>query len=434
MEKVPKETETIAHKRAIRLSEKLKAARALIGLKSNWWTSGWVEFFGLGILFVINFVLALPMIGAPAVSVSFSGPVVPILSRLISLTGAPFMYSIQLINVIFFLAFPITFYFFVKFVSGRKFAAFLSTLIVTLPIFVFAKARFEFGLLSNESPYIASLTILLIAIIMLLKFLRNGGIKNLIVCSVVTAFTALISPFGIFVFVIMSAITTFSEMLLGEGRIKILRLLTVYLFSASLTSFWYNPGFFFWMVTGPMGTEIRDMIGHIIPISLFAVPILACIGYLLFDRKPGLQPFFLALFYTLIFLIIVIMGGGFVPSNPGRYTPVLGISLAFLIGVSVLMGFEHLHFSKLSNIVPVKGTKDIFLIFVSLGLITFILTGRNLVNESQDNVLGIWTDVQKGDVWVARDKFSVQNSIPGYLISATGFGTLVYLYRKKENI
>lgn len=433
MEKVPKETETIAHKRALRISEKLQSARDRINLRNAWWASQSFEFFGLSILFVVNFILILPVIGAPAVSVKFSGPVVPLLARAISLLGTPFMYSIQLVNVIFFLAFPITFYFFVKFVSGRKFAAFLSCLVVTLPLFAFAKTRVEFGLLSNESPYIASLSTLPVALIMLLKFLREGGVKNLVWVSVAAAFTALISPFGIFIFVITSIVTTFSEMLLGDGRIKILRLLTAFLFSASLCSFWYNPGLFFWMATGPLGSEIRGMLAHFIPISLFAVPIMACLGYLLFDRKPNLQPFFLAFFYSLVFLIIVMVGGGFVPSNPGRYVPMLGISLAFLIGIAGLMSFEHLHTSKFSKFIPFSGSKDIFLILISLGLITFIVTGRSLVMESQNNVLGIWTDVQKGDIWATRDKFDVTNAVPGYLISALGAGTLVYLSRKKEN-
>ena len=285
----------------------------------------------------------------------------------------------------------------------------------------------------SESPYIASLSILPIALIVLLKFLREGGVKNLVWVSAVAAFTALISPFGIFVFVITSVVTTFSEMLLGDGRIKIMRLLTVFLFSASLCSFWYNPGLFFWMITGPLGSEIRAMLAHVIPISFFAVPIMACLGYLLFDRKPNLQPFFLAFFYSLVFLIIVIAGGGFVPSNPGRYVPMLGICLAFLIGIAGLMGFENLHTSKFSRFIPFSGSKDMFLVLISLGLITFIITGRSQVIESEDNVLGIWTDVQKGDIWVARDKFDVTNAVPGYLISALGAGTLVYLSRKKEN-
>jgi hypothetical protein len=434
VESVPKETETIAHKKALRLSEKLRAARERMGLKNAWWTSRFVESIGLLTLLVVNLILAFPIIGQPAISVSFSGPIIPLLARVVSLSGLEFIYSVQFVNILFFLGFPITYYFFIKFVSKRKLTAFLSVLVVTLPVSIFVKSRFSYELLSGESPYIASLSILPITLIILLKFLREGGIKNLIVGSITTALVALISPFGVFIYVIMSVITTFSEVLLGDGRIKILRLTTMFIFSASLCSFWYNPGFFFWMVTGPLGLEIRQMLSHLIPISFFVIPILTSLGYIIFDRKPNLQPFFLALFYTLTFLVIVMAGGGFVPSNPGRYVPVLGISLAFLIGISVLMIFEYFHFSKLSKIIPISGTKDALLVLVSLTLVVIILTNRNLlINENKD-VLGIWANVEKGDIWVARDQFSVQNTIPGYLISLVSVATLVYLYRKNGSV
>lgn len=427
MEKVPKETETIADKRAVRISERIKEAREKMKLSKAWWTSGIFEFFGLLILFMINLIVIMPLFGQPSESVSFSGPVVPIIAKGIESFGPPFVFATELTNIIFFLAFPITFYFFVKMISGRKFAAFLSALIATLPFYLFAKTRIQFGLLGSEAPFIASLTIVPLAIMSLLSFLRTGGIKNLIWASLASAFTALISPFGVFIFLILSLITVFSEILLGEGRLKILRLLTVFFFAGCLSSFWYNPGFFLWLVTGPMGEGIRGMVRRLIPISLFAVPVLASLGYLLFDRKPNLQPFFLALFYSIAFLIIVIAGGGFAPSNPGRYVPILGLCLSFLIGVSVLNVTEYLK-DKFPKMFFLSGLKDFLLLAFSGIISTSILLYKDTIYSENTNVLGIWTDVKKGDIWVATDYFAKQYSIFGYVITLFGISLLLYLY------
>ena len=112
----------------------------------------------------------------------------------------------------------------------------------------------------------------------------------------------------------------------------------------------------------------------------------------------------------------------------------LGFSLSFLIGIGTLMGYEHLHFTKLSRIIPIKGSKDAFLILVAIGLITLSITTRERVIPSQSDVLGLFTDVQKGDIWNARDKFSAGKSVYGYLISFSALGSLLYLSRKRGNI
>lgn len=430
MESIPQETETIAHKRAERLTQKLRNARARIALKNTWWTSEAVELGGLFVLLIINFIVISPFFGQSADSLKFSGPVVPFLAKSVSLTGVPFLYAVQLVNVIFYLILPVTFYYFVKFVTGRKFAAYLSTIILSMPVSVFAKSRVEFGMLSHESAYIAGIAFLPIGLITLLKFLKNGGVKNLVWASVILTFIALISPFGVFVFAVLAVVTTFSEMLLGEGRVKLLRMLTVLVFGGALSSFWYNPALFFWMLTGPMGNDFRGMLGQIVPMSFFAVPLLASLGYLIFDRKPALQPLFLALFYSILFLIIVIAREGLLPSNPGRYVPMFGFSLAFFIGIGTLMGFEHFHFSKLSKLVPIKGTKDAFLIIIALMLIVFTITGRGMVLPEDVNVLGLFTEVQKGDVWTARDEMNLLNAIPGYIITMGAAALLFKLYKK----
>jgi hypothetical protein len=426
MEQVPKKTETIAAKRAERVAEKLKEAHKKLG-KSEWWTNGHVEFFAITVIFALNFFLVYPVIGEHAVSTKFSGPVLPLMAKGLSLMGPPFLYSIQIVNIIFFLAFPFTFYMFVKAISGRKFSAFFAILVASLPVFPFAKTRIDFGVLGHDSAYIASLTFLPLALYFLLIFLRKGGVKNLIVATLVNAFMALISPFGFFIYLIMSVITAFSEVLLGDGRLKIMRLLSVYIFSASLTSFWYNPVFFFWMLTGPLGEDVRIMLRKLIPVSFFTIPVLATFGYLIFDRKPSLQPFFIALFYTIGFLIFVLAGGGLVPASPGRYTPVLGISIALLVGITILKVVEFMR-NRFTRFFVIPRLKDFLLLGMCGVMAVTIFLWRDAIYRDSDQVLGAFDDIEKGQIWVAKDYFAGKYSILGGTISFLGASALTFMY------
>lgn len=427
MENVPKETETIAHKTNLRIAEKLKAAKGSFNFKKAWWTNGPVEFLSVFLVFGLNLVMIFPFFGKPANSMSFSGPIVPLLAKGITLFKVPFPYAIQIVNIAFFLAFPLTFYFFVRGVGGRKFSAFLAILMASLPFTLFAKTRAEYGIAGTDAAFIASLTILPLALLGLLKFLKNGGMESLAAASLFATVTALISPFGFFVYLVTSLITTFSEFLLGTGRLKLLRLLSVYLLAGSFCSFWYNPVFFYWMITGPMGEGLRAMLAKLIPISLFVLPVLGCFGYLVFDRKPNLQPLFLALFYSIFFALIVFAGGGFVVSEEGRYLPVLGISLSFLFGILIVKLLEVL--ASHSKILFYNyGLKNMLLIAISFLMMVSIYSYKWLISRQGEKILGIWTDVQKGDIWIMNDVYSSRYSFIGDAITIFGICILTYLY------
>jgi len=260
-----------------------------------------------------------------------------------------------------------------------------------------------------------------------LAFIKEGGIRNLVLSAFVGALVSLSSPFSFTTFLMFSAIGCFSEMLLGQGRLKFMRFLIVLIFAAGLNSFWYNPAFFNWMITGPMGEEIRLTLGRLIPMSMFVAPILGVFGFLLFDRKPSLQPMFLAVFFTIAFALVVIAGGGFMPSHPTRYTSEFGMSLALLLGLGVLRLSEYLRLQKktISSLI-LLGT------FALVGI--GIIVGRPQI-ESYTSVLGIFSEVNRGEIWEARDKFSGLSSLVGYVITFVTACTLTLLaVRSKQQI
>ncbi|MFC1625954.1 hypothetical protein ACFL1Q_02855 [Patescibacteria group bacterium] len=424
--KIPYKSETIAAKRAIRLAEKIKQTREIISTRKAWWSNTFLEVFFLLIVFCINLYHLLPVFGTSSLDVPFSGPVMPLLAKLVAyiFKTQPLM-ATQSVSIFFFLVFPFTLYLLVKKITSRKLVGFTAIFVCTLPIYMFAATRIKEAFFGLDVSHMAGLSIMPLSLWGLLSFLKEGKIKNMIVAVFSSAVLALTSPFAFANFLVFAAIFTFSEMLLGQGRLKLLRSIAVFAFAGGLSSFWYNPAFFVWMITGPFGEGIRATIAKIVPISFFTLPILLAFGYLLFDRKPRLQPVFIASFCTIVFLMVLLTSGGDAFSATSRYLPELGISLALLSGVLL---------TKTVDLIVIKEMKVLanigtFLVFSLMFAVT-IFNGNKLF-EDETNVLGYFTDIQKNELWQARDNFGGESQTLGSVITfitLTGLGVLV----KKE--
>ena len=109
---VPKESETIAARRAKRLSDKLRKAREGVGIGRAWWSSSGLEVLIVILIFVLNFYLVFPFFGISAPDSFFSGPVIPLLAKMVELFRVPISYSIQVVNIFFFIIFPLSLYLF----------------------------------------------------------------------------------------------------------------------------------------------------------------------------------------------------------------------------------------------------------------------------------------------------------------------------------
>lgn len=430
MENIPQETETIAVKRSVRLAEKLRDARRSIIKTDSWWNSSYMEAVLVSAVFILNFYTVYTYFGTASVeNVFYSGPVIPALAKLLEWGSVDLNYALQLINLLFILFLPITFYLLVKKITDRKNIALLAILISSLPFYPFAAVRVHHSLAGVDGAHISSLTVSMVALVGLFSFIKTGGARNLIFASIMASIVALMSPFGFTTFFIMASILTFSEMLLGLGRMKIFRFLVVMLFVVMLVAFWYNPHFAFWLLTGSLGEEVRRTVSKLLPISFFALPTLGAFGYLLFDRKPSLQTVFLASFFTIAFSLISLAGGGVVPSHPSRYVAELGISVSLFLSVVLVKLFESLKFFENK-----KMYVRLVIILVYVGLSTAILLGnKNVVYNNQ--VLGLWTGVEKGTIWQEREKFGGMSAVSGYLITLLGIGALSYIfvYSGKQN-
>jgi hypothetical protein len=438
MEELPKENEKISVIRAARVSEKIRQARIELSIKKAWWSNGPLEDAVILLVLSLNFYLIFPLIGTNAPAVSFSGPVAPLLANMVSyLTKTPFYYSLQIVYIIFFLAFPVALYFFIKILTERKLIAFFACIFSSLPIYMLGMARITGMFFTQDGPHVMSLTVVPVALYFLLNFLKGGMVRDLIFASLSAALIALISPFGFMTYLIFAGILAFSEVLLGLGRTKIGKFILVLILAGALCAFWYNPSFFGWMILGPMGEDVRSTVSKLFPISLFVLPVLGTFGYLLFDRKPNLQPIFVASFCTIAFFIITVAGGNLMPSSPARYRTELGISVSFFAAYLLVYLIEFIKFkvikAKIANGFGTFLAGSLNPILSVLFLATGILIRDSMIYNNT-MVLGIWTDVQKGDIWVARDGFMGYHAYIGYAITFLGIVALIYLSIKSKNI
>jgi hypothetical protein len=399
---IPGESETIAAKRSARLADKMRINRGRVN--PGVWGGAFLEGLGVIGVVVLNLLTVFQFLGTAAPATEFSGPAMPVLAKLFEVFGFDFAYGLQLVNTFFFLGFIGGFYVLVKMVTGRRLTAFLAILLVSLPLFPFAEGRIRLSFVGRDSPHVASLAVVMLAVASVIGFMREGGGSRMVVSAILVTIVGLVSPTGFLSMVVFLVVSLFSEMLLGNGRLKAMRVGTVLALSAGLASFWYSPGFLYWLVMGPVGSDLRIVLGKMVPISMFAVPVIAIFGYLLFDRKPNWQPFFLALFYTLSFIAVSLAGGGAKGWVRSRFVSEVGISVAFLGGILILKVFDRARLAAKSKWVN-------WLAWVGMGIVLLGTTGtigllRERVYKNSDmRVLGLWTGVEKDQIWEKRDEF-----------------------------
>jgi len=429
--KRPTKEETLANKQEEKVQRwRLNHLRnGLAKLTPQWWVEGG-EIFGLTLLFLTNLFLLYPFFGHEDKTNVFSAPVVPVLANITD-TFVPYSYGVRIWLLSFLIFFPISFYFFVREISGRKLIGFLSSFIASLPIGIFLPLRVSLGLYASDGAHMASLTFIPLVCLLLLKFLRKGSFWMGIFSALGTTLVALTSPIGLLVLTIFMMVITFSEMLLGRGRLKALRFLLVLVLTAGFSAFWYNPKFVILTIQSPQGQFIRKTLGNLLPISFFLLPILGVFGFLLFENRSNLQPMFIALFLTVVFCLFF-LGAGVTHLFPSRFLPAFGISLAFLLGILFVWIFDFLLFSeKLQKFLDIFKRKMIAfgligLVFAIIFLIV-ILWGKNLWEFEQLQVLGAISPEQIVGLWEIKEQTSQVEGLVGYGISAITVLMVIFL-------
>lgn len=259
---------------------------------------------------------------------------------------------------------PVFFYFFVWEISHRRLTSFIACLIYTLPTL-----RLSQAIVFGDGPHIIALTLTPLVLIFLLRFLRQKTVNLAIVLTVGVTLIALISPFALFTLLIFIGILTYSEMLLGQGRLKFFYTFLVLVAAAGLSAFRYHPAFVIKLFQGEHGRALLTILWSLVPPSFFLVPIIGAFSFLIFDRKPVLQPIFLAGSQFFIFLLLVFVGTHvsttYVPV-PSRFLPELSLAFAFLSALILI---------RISEVLKTDLSQG-FLIFILTFLLASIILAR----------------------------------------------------------
>ncbi|MFH0863531.1 MAG: hypothetical protein V1858_00370 [Candidatus Gottesmanbacteria bacterium] len=229
---------------------------------------------------------------------------------------------------------PVLFYFYMWEVTNRRLTSLIAALIYTIPQY-----RLSSIVLYDDVSHIVFLGFTPLMLILFLRFFKNMTLNLAIVCSIGLALGALISPFGFFTLLILLGIETYSEMLLGQGRVKFFCVFLILILTAGLSAFWYHPLSIFNIIASDRGRSLISLIWSLIPISFFIVPVTGAFSFLIFDRKPHLQPFFLAASSSTTFLLLTFVGdhlsANLLPV-PSRFLPELVFALAFLLSIIIV--------------------------------------------------------------------------------------------------
>jgi hypothetical protein len=393
-----------------------------------------VIFFGaISLLYLGSF------LGDADRSNDFSAPLLPFLSKLVSLlTGLEELKALTFWLVFFLSLGPIFLYFFTSKLTGRRSTGFFSSLVYCLPGSWFASGRASMAFLIGDGGHLAALSLVPLVAMFLLDFLRKGVFKNLVFSSLGMVLVGLLSPFGFLTGGVIVTAVTFSEMLQGEGRLKTLRFIFFLAVGAGLVAFWYNPVFVLSLFGGAKGAVVRRTLWNLIPISFVVVPVLAAFGFLLFEKRAHLQPLFIALGLVVLFSLLAFADyvGDLFPGHPRRYLPEFGFSLAFLAGILVSAFSDYLRFKgkfykvKLSPLGRSLARKAFWVSSLGAMGVAIIVSLGSVWELPETQVLGLWDDGGKGAIWALRSQTGRASGIFGYLVTFLT-GSLLFLVWQK---
>jgi len=427
----PEKNETLAQRQQEKIVKLNHLHQGLARFSPQWWV-GKGEIVGLVVLFLLNLYLLLPFFGHQDQTNVFSAPVVPLLVDITS-PFVSYSYGVRVILLTFLLFFPFSFYLLAKAVARRKLIAFLASFLVILPIGVFLPPRLNLGILAEDGAHIASLTLTPLVCLFLLEFLRQGRFWAGVFCALGTTAVALTSPFGLLVLVTFMTVISFSETLLGRGRIKAMRFLVVLVLAAGFSAFWYNPKFIILTLWSPQGALVGRAFSTLLPVSFFLLPLLGVFGFLIFENRAYLQPLFVAFFLTVCFGLFS-LGTGLSHPSPSRFLPALGISLSLLLGILAVQIFDFLRFSPTLGKLKVSfhGRQLFAFSFLSLLfiiMVIIILIGRQPFPFGETQILGVNADKTVG-IWEIKQQTSRLESLVGCLISAMAVLSTILLRLK----
>lgn len=262
---------------------------------------------------------------------------------------------------------PVSFYFLVRFLTGKSLVGFLAALVFSflpslsylLPqvggmagIYNGAPWRFLTLILFGEGGHIIGLFFLPLALLFFVKVLREGSRISILLTAILTAILALTNMIALIGFGVMLVIVLVVELMSGDALRKLTRATIAMLFSFGLSAFWFNLSFVkasLSIGTGGVAGGVGGAYLPLLPFIFLAVPVLFFVS--LAARSEKFRLLLIAFGWVVVFFAAAYFwfnGQNMLLPQPNRYFPEMDMGVAIMVTVILSFILEHFFTSKLT--------------------------------------------------------------------------------------
>ncbi len=337
-------------KRGIDFSNRVGEGQSAAYRKSlSWWRGGKLNkrtSLFLLLVFSLNFIGVIPIFqrdvsGAFESSAAFM-LIAGLLEKFIFIPTNIFFTSITIISLS---IAPLSFYLFIRKIALRHE---LTALIATL-IYIFPNPFFDYtpslgaAIIYGDGAHAVVFSFLPLFLLYVESFIASG-IPILGVLTIIgTAIIAILSPFMMFNLIFIYPVLAVAEGFLGDLRVKMLRMVFVFVAAFSLSIFWYFPTFFSRGIQLSHVVYTIDKSFHLFPLLIPLVPLFGALFFLVFDRRKRLKPIFIGASLLIIYVMFftasrdIMIGGVFTPE---RYRLELNFASSITLSLLVIIFTE----------------------------------------------------------------------------------------------
>jgi hypothetical protein len=349
-------------------------------------------------------------------------PIMPYLTALVSfLTKLDISHVYRILTAIFIMFTPVSIYLLAFYLTRRKTAAFLASLMyIILPSVAYlfipqiightaltGYVPFRYIVFSQygEGPHLSSLFFIPLAILYFIKSYRQPDIKNYVIAASFIALTMLTNLFGGFALMMLLFLALTGKILVYVSNINIKRLIIIGMMAYGLTAFAYDFSFIKSILDS--GYIHPENAIHLPPFLIIFVavifgllPAALLIRGALMGNESKFKTYFL-ISWVILFLAIPVVyyhfGFSLVP-QPNRYLPELQMGFTIFSAIIITKLFDHYKLTS-SKINFVKKSTIIVLVFASLYYISssyltkpYYLITPNKMDYTNDYKIATWLD------------------------------------------
>lgn len=273
---------------------------------------------------------------------------------------------------------PVTFYYFTYQLTRRHLTSLIVGLSTLLPLNIFsasASERLILALQGEDGAHILGLTFVPLAAASYLFFVRSGEKKYLLHVGLWEIVVSLMSFFAQFVLLFFYLFITLSEVLIAGGKLKFYRFGQLLILHLVISIVVYNLSI--WgIIISEQGQTTIAVLTNLLPLSFFIVPVVGTFAFLIFDRRPPLQPLFIAGGFTLIFGLLHWVRISFVDVpilQQDRWAAEVSFATALLVGIVVTWIFDLVRAGKIIGKFPVLYQRRTTTAFVAVAAFLLLL-------------------------------------------------------------